>query len=399
MSEYVIMPKSDYVDACDAIRAKTEITDTITSGQLKELIESISGSSEDVRYVTFMSYDGTIEYGKKAVAVGDDCADPIARGVFGTPTKESDVQYNYVHAGWATEVNGALDSNALKEVNEDRTVYANFAGVLRSYTIEFCDEDGTVLYSNQWTYGTVPSYTPTKDGYDFVAWEPSIVAVTGEADYTATWKAKAAFATATWADIGEILAAGNGANTFSVGDRKEITHTYANGTTENVEIEILHVTASGIYVGLVGVLTGYGNISWKVYGNSEASTADIYDQTMLKKHMDDILSTLPEDMQPLITNSSRQVYVASSKSYSYSNYKLWPFSVSELNAITGREGSPFEPYSADSTKRKKGYAYWTRSLTNNTSIYYINAAGNAVATSSSSDKAYISYFCRIAKPS
>lgn len=53
------------------------------------------GGFGDVRYVTFMSEDGTMEYGKKAAAVGDDCADPIARGVFVTPTKESDAQYNY----------------------------------------------------------------------------------------------------------------------------------------------------------------------------------------------------------------------------------------------------------------------------------------------------------------
>ena len=50
------------------------------------------GSSADVRYVTFMSHDGAVEYGKKAVAVGDDCADPIARGVFSAPTRESTAQ-------------------------------------------------------------------------------------------------------------------------------------------------------------------------------------------------------------------------------------------------------------------------------------------------------------------
>ena len=102
------------------------------------------GSSNDVRYVTFMSYDGLIEYGKKAVAVGDDCADPIARGLFETPTRESTVQYDYTFYGWAAEANGAADSGWSKSITEDKTVYANFAAAVRYYTITYYVGD-TVL--------------------------------------------------------------------------------------------------------------------------------------------------------------------------------------------------------------------------------------------------------------
>ena len=84
------------------------------------------GASPDLRYVTFMSYDGLTEYGKKAVAVGDDCADPIARGVFATPTRESDEQYNYYFYGWATTPNGGADANWNKAITEDKVVYANY---------------------------------------------------------------------------------------------------------------------------------------------------------------------------------------------------------------------------------------------------------------------------------
>ena len=93
------------------------------------------GSSADVRYVTFMSHDGAVELGKKAVAVGDDCAVPIARGIFDTPTKESSAQYDYSFVGWATTPNGAWDEAALDAVSEDRTVYAAYANVVRNYTI------------------------------------------------------------------------------------------------------------------------------------------------------------------------------------------------------------------------------------------------------------------------
>ena len=67
MSEYVRMPKADYVAACNAIRTKTGKTELIKSGEMEAEILGITtggGSSEDVCYVTFMSYDGWTEYGK-----------------------------------------------------------------------------------------------------------------------------------------------------------------------------------------------------------------------------------------------------------------------------------------------------------------------------------------------
>ena len=70
----------------DAIREKTGGAGLLTLDAMPNAIRGISssggGSSADLRYVTFLSHDGAVEYGKKAVAVGDDCADPIARGVF-----------------------------------------------------------------------------------------------------------------------------------------------------------------------------------------------------------------------------------------------------------------------------------------------------------------------------
>lgn len=198
----------------------TNLTDGIN-----ELISGYGkGASDDLRYVTFMSHDGTIEYGKKAVAVGDDCADPIARGIFGKPTRESDAQYNYTHNGWATEPNGSAVSAWNKAITEDRTVYASFASDLRYYTITYYDSDGTtVLKTESLAYGSMPSYKPEKEGYGFGGWSPELATVTKDASYTVVWAEKITFANGSWDDIIAISESGKARENFAIGDKKTIT--------------------------------------------------------------------------------------------------------------------------------------------------------------------------------
>jgi hypothetical protein len=142
-----------------------------------------------IRYVTFMNHDGTVEYGRKSVISGEDCADPVASGLMDTPTKENDAQYSYTFDGWATVANGGKDSNALKNVTEDRIVYANFISAVRYYTITYYDSDGvTVLKTESLAYGATPDYEPKKDGFVLGGWSPAISTVTGNASYTAQWR-------------------------------------------------------------------------------------------------------------------------------------------------------------------------------------------------------------------
>lgn len=173
----------------DAIRAKTGKTESLTLDQMPTEISSITtggGSSEDVRYVTFMN--GDVELYKKPVAVGDDCVDVVAKGLIPAPTKESTVQYNYTHYGWGAENGGAADADILKNITEDKTVYAIYTEVARTYTITYYDSDGTtVLKTEQVAYGSTPNYTPKKDGVIFGKWTPTPVAVTGDASYVASW--------------------------------------------------------------------------------------------------------------------------------------------------------------------------------------------------------------------
>ncbi len=191
-------------------------------------MKASGGYSADVRYVSFKSHDGAVEYGKKAVAVGDDCADPIARGIFSTPTRESDVQYDYTFAGWASTPNGGLDANWNKAVQSNKSVYANFAGIVRSYTISYYDGE-TLLHTQQVNYGAVPPlYTPEKEGLQFDGWDRELEAVTGDTAYYAQWTEVVTFANASWSKISEICEAGQASSMFAINDEKEIAS--ADGT-------------------------------------------------------------------------------------------------------------------------------------------------------------------------
>jgi len=210
----------------NAIREKTGGAGLLTLDAMPNAIRGISssggGSSADLRYVTFLSHDGAVEYGKKAVAVGDDCADPIARGVFSTPTRESGVQYHYTFYGWATTPNGAADSNWNRSITEDKAVYANFASAVRYYTVTYYDSDGTtVLKTESLAYGAMPSYVPEKDGCKFTGWTTEVVTVTGDASYCCTpWEELVLMEDYTWAQI-DAMTLEEAKATFRIGDVKD----------------------------------------------------------------------------------------------------------------------------------------------------------------------------------
>ena len=132
------------------------------------------------------------------------------------PTKDG-----YTFAGWYSdeELTQAFDFDTT--INEDITLYAKWniscsdwfhpnaqwTECINTYTITFVDEDGTtVLQSSEVTYGTTPAYsgeTPTKAAtsqytYTFNGWTPGIVAVAGDATYTATYNSTVNKYTVKW---------------------------------------------------------------------------------------------------------------------------------------------------------------------------------------------------------
>jgi hypothetical protein len=139
-----------------------------------------------VKYVIFKN--GDVELYRMPVLKGDICKDPVLTGAISTPVKGSTVQYDFTYAGgWSLTNGGAVDANALSNVTDDRIVYATYTSSLRSYTITFYDGE-SVLKSESYEYGSIPSYSPEKGGYNFIGWQPEISVVTGNAEYYAQWE-------------------------------------------------------------------------------------------------------------------------------------------------------------------------------------------------------------------
>ena len=332
------------------------------------------GSSADIRYVTFMNDDGTEVLGKKAVAVGDDCADPIARGIFETPTKESTPQYSYTFSGgWATTPGGGENSNALKAVTEDRTVYANFISTLRSYTITFYDDDGvTVLNTKTYTYGSTPSYTPVnKDGYLFGGWVPALTTVTGDASYTANWVESVDFAAASWETIAARAADGTASQFWKLGDKKTITY---KGKDLRLVIAGFNHDDLADGSGKAGITIVYDSLPDDAYtwSNSKSYIYSYVNNNYIMSNLATILAYFPADLRSVIKPVTKQVCdtATSGNGTTTIDQSLWMLSLTELGytkgVVLGSRYSYFPSFSSSSDadncvcENQQG-PYWTRS--------------------------------------
>ena len=108
------------------------------------------------------------------------------------PNKASTVSTDYYFSGYTP---------AISDVTGDVTYTATFVDLTRQYTITFNDENGTTLSSTQYDYGTLAADIAAPTGmakaedagytYAFAGWDTTISDVTGDATYTATYKATA----------------------------------------------------------------------------------------------------------------------------------------------------------------------------------------------------------------
>ena len=149
-------------------------------------------SSANTYTIKWVNFDDTVLETDTNVAYG---ATPTYDGA--TPTKAGNAENNYVFSGWEPSVK-AVDGNA--------TYKAIFGTQKNTYTITWKNADGTVLKTENIEYGATPAYqgaAPTKQGdaehsYVFDGWEPAVVAVTGNATYTAKFTTSTNKYTVTW---------------------------------------------------------------------------------------------------------------------------------------------------------------------------------------------------------
>ena len=138
-------------------------------------------SGDKVSYV-FKNYDGTVLKEGKV----DEGTAPTPPA---DPTRPATAQYTYTFAWWNPEV---------APITKKTTYTATYTATVNEYTITWVDWDGNTLDTDTVAYGDTPEYTwatPTKTAtaqYTYTWdewWTPSVVAVTGDATYTATFTA------------------------------------------------------------------------------------------------------------------------------------------------------------------------------------------------------------------
>lgn len=125
-----------------------------------------------------------------------------------TPEKESTIDTDYTFAGWSTDGVTVLGDLT---VAADTDFFAVYETSLRKYTVAFVNWDAAPILSRLYEYGTAsadivrPATTPTRaadEGYTyaFAGWSPTIVDVSGDATYTATYTATPKTYAATFVD-------------------------------------------------------------------------------------------------------------------------------------------------------------------------------------------------------
>lgn len=160
-----------------------ETPKTLTSGTLQV-------QAAPVMY-TVRFYDGDRLLSEQTYSYGETVIRPQP------PVRESTAQYSYEFIGWGAPVTLAV---------QDATYTAQFREALRSYTVSFLDEDDSLIYRETYDYGALPAPPAMADRYStdahyydkFIGWDEEIVAVTGDATYTAVYERTARSYTVTF---------------------------------------------------------------------------------------------------------------------------------------------------------------------------------------------------------
>ncbi len=149
--------------ALAAVTANATYTATYSTTTNKYTISFIDDDNSELKKLENVAYGTTPSYGAN-------------------PTKASTAQYTYTFAGWTP---------AITNVTSNATYKATYNSTIRQYTITYIDGNGsstteTLNYNEMPTPPANPAKTATaKYTYTFSGWDKPIVAVSGNATYTA----------------------------------------------------------------------------------------------------------------------------------------------------------------------------------------------------------------------
>ena len=136
--------------------------------------------------VIFFDEDGVSELGRAVVGHGEAAAYPNA-----LPTKAATAKLTYTFEKWVTAKNGSEEAS-FENITDDISVYAKYSETARTYTVTFCDWNGTVLASSAVAYGgsATPPEQPQREEYRFIEWSGSYDRITEDCILTAKYQAE-----------------------------------------------------------------------------------------------------------------------------------------------------------------------------------------------------------------
>lgn len=256
----------------------------------------------------FTSFDGSkcIAVGNTLCAGGENNGDKFAivYDITHNMTQYLSLETSVSHTVKVyKETHGALSS-----ITKDTIVYAAFEESLRYYTVRFFDGD-ILVDTVSVPYGETAITNYTKPGHKLTSWYPSNENIIDDTDCYGQFE-QITFAKATWGEIKEICDAGNAKDYFVIGEKKPVTFTYEDGTSETINFTIVAMDVDTRKDGTKAALTmmadnlvrdslkvsSYAKSQWPMYKENEVATfiAKIYNA--LPADLQAVLSTVRRDM-------------------------------------------------------------------------------------------------------
>lgn len=169
-------------NAYDRVKSESLFAKYLLSASNTKAFSSVSGSGN---YIVGVMED---ENGNEAFTVVNYSAPKDSKAVALTLKGVESAKYTVYIDGVAQEVEIGASGYTL---NLQPGQGAFIVAANTEHTVTFENWDGSVLQSGKVAYGETPVYegeTPTRDGYKFAGWTPTITEVTKDATYTATFK-------------------------------------------------------------------------------------------------------------------------------------------------------------------------------------------------------------------